>query len=69
MFALSLSRAAGREAQVSSILMMSVVGGAVGPLLTGIFADRASMSAAFVVPMVSFAVVGLFALYCLRPRH
>lgn len=68
-FALSLSRAAGREAQASSILMMSVVGGAVGPLLTGIFADRASMSAAFVVPMVGFAVVGLFALYCLRPRH
>lgn len=68
-FALSLSRAAGREAQASSILMMSVVGGAVGPLLTGIFADRASMSAAFVVPMAGFAVVGLFALYCLRPRR
>ncbi len=65
-FALALSRVGAQKAKASSILMMSVIGGAVGPLLTGGLADRIGISMAFVIPLVGFAVVLVYALFCLE---
>lgn len=47
--------------RASSILMMTVIGGSIGPLLTGSLADRYSVSVAFVIPFLAFVVVWLFA--------
>lgn len=50
----------------SSFLMMSPIGGAIGTLTMGYIADSAGMSLSFLVPAAGYAVVLLFALYCLR---
>lgn len=47
--------------RASSILMMTVIGGSIGPLLTGSIADRYTVSVAFIVPFLAFVVVWLFA--------
>ncbi len=65
-FALSLGYAGERRALASSLLMLSVVGGAVGPLLTGHLADAFGLTTAFAVPMVGFAVVLFFAMFSLE---
>lgn len=59
-FALALRDLGGYTKRASSYLMMSPVGGAVGPLLMGAVADRTSMSFSFIIPLVSFAVVLLY---------
>ena len=46
--------------------MMSVVGGAIGPLALGYVADMLSISQAFVVPLATFIVVWAFAMYMMR---
>ncbi len=47
--------------RAASFLMMTPIGGAVGPLWMGYVADMTSMSFAFVVPLVGFVVVLLYA--------
>ena len=47
--------------RASSILMMTVIGGSIGPLLTGSIADRYTVSVAFIIPFLAFVVVWLFA--------
>lgn len=61
-FALTL-RTAGTEwtERASSILMMTVIGGSIGPLLTGYVADHLSVPTAFIVPFMAFIIVWLFA--------
>jgi fucose permease len=39
---------------------MSIVGGAVLPRIAGLIADR-SLNAAFIVPAVAYATIGIFA--------
>ncbi|MDO4163607.1 MAG: sugar MFS transporter [Bacteroides sp.] len=57
-FALALRGLGSYTKRASSYLMMSPVGGAVGPLLMGSVADwTSSMSLSFIVPLVSFIVV------------
>lgn len=61
-FALALKGLGSHTKRASSFLMMSPVGGVVGPLLMGFVADHtASMVWAFVVPWVAYAVVWLYA--------
>ena len=60
-FAISLNGLGAYTKRASSFLMMTPIGGAVGALLMGAVADATSMSAAFVVPMVGYAVVMVFA--------
>ena len=50
-FALALRGLGHYTKRASSYLMMSPLGGAVGPLAMGILADRTSMSFAFMVPL------------------
>lgn len=60
-FALSLRGLGNHTKRASSYLMMSPIGGAIGPLLMGYVADRTTMSFSFIVPLVSFIVVMLYA--------
>ena len=66
-FALSIRGLGANTEKASSILMMSVVGGAIGPLALGYVADAlGSITAAFAVPLITFVVVWAFAFYMLR---
>lgn len=56
-FALSLRGLGSHTKRASSFLMMSPVGGVVGPLLMGLVADHSSMVTAFVVPLIAYCVV------------
>ena len=65
-FALSIRGLGANTERASSILMMSVVGGALGPRALGYVADMLSISPAFVVPLATFIVVWAFAMYMMR---
>lgn len=60
-FALSLRGLGSHTKRASSFLMMSPVGGVVGPLLMGFVADHSSMVLSFSVPLVAYVVVWLYA--------
>ncbi len=60
-FALSLKNLGTLTKKASSYLMMTPIGGAVGPLLMGYVADNTSMSLSFIVPLFGFIVVMLYA--------
>lgn len=60
-FALSLRNLGNHTKRASSFLMMSPVGGVIGPLLMGYIADCTTMVTAFIVPGIAFVVVWLYA--------
>jgi Fucose permease len=60
-FALSLRNLGDMTKRASSYLMMTPIGGAVGPLLMGYVADSTSMPFSFIVPFMAFVVVMLYA--------
>lgn len=60
-FALALKGLGNHTKRASSFLMMSPVGGVVGPLLMGYVADSTSIAWSFLVPWVGYVVVGLYA--------
>lgn len=60
-FAISLRGLGNHTKRASSYLMMSPIGGAIGPLMMGYVADQTSMSFSFIVPLLSFIVVMLYA--------
>jgi len=61
-FSLSISGLGKYTKQGSSILIMSIVGGAIIPLIMGRLSDAFTMQAAYLVPAACFAIVLLFAL-------
>lgn len=60
-FSLSLRHVGVHTKQASSYLVMSIVGGAIAPVLMGFIADEDSMAAGFIVPLVCFAEILWFA--------
>lgn len=60
-FSLSLRHVGVHIKQASSYLVMSIVGGAIAPVLMGFIADEDSMAAGFVVPLACFAEILWFA--------
>ena len=60
-FSLSLRHVGTQTKQASSYLIMSIVGGAVAPLLMGLIADHISMAVGFIVPLVCFMEIWGFA--------
>lgn len=60
-FSLSLRHVGTQTKQASSYLIMSIVGGAVAPLLMGFIADHISMAVGFIVPLVCFMEIWGFA--------
>ncbi len=61
-FAITITEAGKSVKIVSSFLMMTPIGGAVGTLLMGLVADSTSMSTAFLVPAAGYAFVLLYAI-------
>jgi FHS family L-fucose permease-like MFS transporter len=66
-FALAIRGVGRHTKRASSFLIMSIVGGAIAPVLMGVIGAH-RMSLGFVVPLVCFVVVTAYALYLLR-RH
>ena len=67
-FAISLRGLGNQTKRASSYLMMTPIGGAVGPLMMGYVGDMTSMSFSFIVPLMSYMVVLLYALKVDRIR-
>ncbi len=60
-FALALRKTGSNTKRASSFLIMSIVGGAIAPILMGAIADTSSMAAGFSVPLVCFVVIAVYA--------
>lgn len=60
-FALALKGVGQHTKRASSFLIMSIVGGAIAPVLMGLIADHASMAMAFIVPLCCFIVIAAYA--------
>ena len=68
-FALSVRGMGKYTKRASSYLMMTPIGGAVGPFLMATIADcSTSMSFSFIVPLVGYAIVALYAWSCCRAK-
>ena len=61
-FSLALDGMGTYKSQVSSLLVMAVVGGAVLPLLMGKLADVWNRQDSFIVPLIAYAYVGFYGL-------
>lgn len=60
-FSLSLRHVGLKTKQASSYLIMSIVGGAIAPMMMGYIADNVSMAVGFIVPLICFAEILWFA--------
>jgi FHS family L-fucose permease-like MFS transporter len=60
-FSLSLATLKNAPPMASSLLIMSIVGGAIFPLAMGAISDNTSLQFAYLVPTLCFAVVAIFA--------
>ena len=62
-FSLSLRDAGTKTKLASSLLIMTIVGGAVAPVIMGYIADTTGcMAIAFLIPLVCYGVIGTYAL-------
>lgn len=62
-FALGLKDLGGMTKKGSSLIVMTIVGGAVCPIFMGHIADKAGMAAGFTVPLVCFAFIAWYAFF------
>ena len=62
-FALAIRGVGEHTKRASSYLIMSIVGGAVAPLIMGYIADTVNTATGFIVPLICFAIITVFALY------
>jgi FHS family L-fucose permease-like MFS transporter len=65
-FSLAIAGLGPLKSQASSLLMMSVFGGAVLPPLQGLVADKMGIQFSFVVPMVAFGYIAFYGVYGYR---
>lgn len=61
-FSLALDRMGAYKSQVSSLLVMAVIGGAILPAVWGKIADVKSPQLAFIVPLIAYAYVAFYGL-------
>ncbi len=62
-FSLAFRDAGTKTKLASSLLIMTIVGGAVAPVIMGYIADTTgSMAIAFLIPLVCYGVIGGYAL-------
>ena len=67
-FTITLERSTASQAATSGLLCMAIVGGAILPLLVGAVADTAGLHTSFLVPMVAYAAIGIFAISARKAR-
>lgn len=60
-FSLSLRGMGHHTKLASSLLIMCIVGGAIAPVMMGAIADNQSMSLAFIVPLLCFVFISVYA--------
>lgn len=65
-FALGLKDLGGMTKKGSSVLVMTIVGGAICPVIMGRIADVSGMATGFVVPLLCFAFITWFAFFRAR---
>jgi MFS transporter, FHS family, L-fucose permease len=68
-FSLALEGTAIYKSQVSSLLVMAVLGGALLPVALGKIADTWSLQVSFIVPLIAYAYVGFYGLIGHRIGH
>jgi len=59
-FALGIRGLGEHTKLASSLIVMSIVGGAIAPPLMGYIADRSSMRVGFAVPLICFGFIALY---------
>ena len=62
-FALGLKDLGGMTKKGSSVLVMTIVGGAICPVIMGRIADVSGMAVGFVVPLICFAFIAWYAFF------
>lgn len=62
-FALGLRDLGGMTKRGSSVLVMTIVGGAICPVIMGRIADVTGMATGFIVPLVCFAFIAWYAVF------
>jgi len=67
-FSIALSSVGPLTKRASSVLMLSTIGGAIGTLLMAYMADRVNLSTSFIVPMLGYLVVAIYAFHVARKR-
>lgn len=67
-FSLSLQGLGAYTSQASGLLCLTIVGGAIIPLLQGWVADAAGLQSSFVLPIFCYLIIGWFAWVCLHNK-
>lgn len=67
-FTITLERSCASAAATSGLLCMAITGGAVLPRIAGIIADGPGLHMAFLLPMVAYAAISLFAMTAAKAR-
>jgi len=67
-FALSVKGLGPNTKRASSLVVMSIIGGAIIPAVMGLISDASDIQKAFIVPLVCYVYVLYFALRGYRPR-
>lgn len=62
-FALGLKDLGGMTKKGSSVLVMTIVGGAICPVIMGRIADLSGMAVGFIIPFLCFAFIAWYAFY------
>lgn len=68
-FALGIKGVGAKTKKASSFIIMSIVGGALVPLIMGIIADKNSTAIAYIVPLFCFIVVAWYGFSGYRVKH
>jgi FHS family L-fucose permease-like MFS transporter len=68
-FSLAIEGLGDLTAQGSALLIMAIVGGAVIPLLQGVLADHFGLRIAFILPVLCYCYIMVFALRCRGPLN
>ena len=67
-FALGIRGLGEHTKLASSLIVMSIVGGAIAPPLMGLIADRSSMRVGFALPLVCFGFIALYGMIWQKPE-
>jgi len=59
-FSLALEGTGAYKSQVSSLLVMAILGGAILPVILGKIADISSLQLSFIVPLIAYAYVAFY---------
>jgi FHS family L-fucose permease-like MFS transporter len=65
-FSLALRDLGPMTSKGSGLLCLAIVGGAIIPVLQGVFADKVSLQLSFILPLLCYLYIGYFGTYNLK---